>query len=156
LRKYLLPLALFLVLPQPATMAQTKFEISPFLGYRLGGDFQDLATGATIDLEESSSYGLILDIPLSGNGQLEILWSRQETELDSGGFLVATPPFHIDVDYLHVGGVYNVERVSAGTRTSRKAAIRLSRSVAIRASIHAAPKTGTSFPAGVTDTAARA
>jgi hypothetical protein len=107
LKKILLLLVLFLVLPAPITTAETKLEITPFWGYRLGGDFQDLASGAEIDIEESSSYGIILDIPLSGEGQLEILWSRQETELDSGGFLTTNPLFNIDLDYLHVGGVYN-------------------------------------------------
>jgi hypothetical protein len=87
--------------------AETKYELTPFVGYRAGGEFEDFLLGTDLEINQSSSYGLILDIPLGGGSQLEILWSRQSTELDAGGPLVSQPLFDIDIDYLHVGGVYN-------------------------------------------------
>lgn len=88
--------------------AETEYELTPFLGYRAGGGFEEFPLGPDLDIEQSSSYGLILDIPLGGGGsQLEIMWSRQSTELDAGGPLVSLPLFDIDIDYFHVGGVYN-------------------------------------------------
>jgi len=34
--------------------------ITPYLGYRVGGDFTDIATGTELELAESESYGLII------------------------------------------------------------------------------------------------
>lgn len=87
-------------------------ELTPYAGYRFGGDFEvrgsfadfDFETGLEID--DGSSYGLILDIGLTANVQLELLWGRQESQLLADpGFLDPTEPIlDLDLDHYH-GGV---------------------------------------------------
>ncbi len=84
-----------------------NIEITPFYGYRFGGEFEDADTGEEFDIDESSCWGGILDFRLNEMTQLEFYFSRQETELksDNGLFDEATL-FDLDVDYYHIGGTY--------------------------------------------------
>ena len=58
-------------------------EITPFGGYRFGGDFFELITNQPVDLDGSVSFGAIVDIPLprSHSFQIEGLFSHQEADL---------------------------------------------------------------------------
>jgi hypothetical protein len=90
----------------PSTPAQTM-EITPFVGYRLGGEIEDAATSSDLDVDESSSYGLIFNYALDPNGQIEIILGRQETTLvDDDDLFLGTPILDLDVDYYHFGGLY--------------------------------------------------
>ena len=58
-------------------------EITPFGGYRLGGDFFELITEQPVDLDGSVSFGAVVDVPLqrSHGFQIEGLFSHQEANL---------------------------------------------------------------------------
>jgi len=43
--------------------AEWGLEITPYVGYAIGGSFTDNATGADLDVQEGGSYGLVLDLP---------------------------------------------------------------------------------------------
>jgi hypothetical protein len=89
-----------------ATSART-IEFTPFYGYALGGGLEDADTGAKFEIDDSVSYGGMLDIYLSELTQLEFFFSRQETELRSDeGLFAGQTIFELDVDYYHVGGTY--------------------------------------------------
>lgn len=80
-----------------------RFELVPFAGYRIGGEFEEEGTDRTLDARESSAQGLILNIRESGNTQWEVLYTRQSTAVD------ALPPLarpDLDIEYLHFGGTY--------------------------------------------------
>ena len=103
--------ALTLALPMmllPGLAFAQRFEVTPFVGYRFGGeienaDFQE----ERFDFEDDNSLGLILDIAVNENAFVEILVSAQETTLqDDRGFFGDQPLFEIDVNYLHIGGLY--------------------------------------------------
>ena len=86
-----------------------KFELTPHVGYRVGGSFEDEETGESIDLEDHGSYGLIFNIIEKPNTQYEFSWSHQDTSVnldDSNG-----NPFKldIDIDFLQIGGTYMFE-----------------------------------------------
>lgn len=84
-----------------------KIEVTPFYGYRFGGDFEDAETGESFDIDESPAWGGILDVRLSELTQLEFYYSRQETELKSSdGLFDAARLFDIDINYYHIGGTY--------------------------------------------------
>jgi len=73
---FLLPAAVF---AQPG-----RFEITPFAGYRLSGDFNAQSNRAfdpdlNVEVDESAIYGVLLDIPLSPNWQIELLANRQKS-----------------------------------------------------------------------------
>jgi opacity protein-like surface antigen len=80
-------------------------DITPFYGYRFGGEFTDADTGAQYDIRDSPAWGGMLDIPLSKSSQVEFYYSRQETELQLEDDLFgSTKLFDLDVDYYHLGG----------------------------------------------------
>ena len=90
----------------PAAYADI-LQISPFYGYRFGGEFEDADTGARLKFRDSSCWGGVFDIRLSEETQLEFYYSRQETELKRDeGLFASTTLFDLDVDYYHLGGTY--------------------------------------------------
>ena len=84
-----------------------NIQITPFYGYRFGGELEDADTGEEFDIDDSSCWGGILDIRLGETTQLEFYFSRQETELKSDdGLFDEETLFDLDVDYYHIGGTY--------------------------------------------------
>ena len=77
------------------------FEIAPFVGQRLGGDFEVDEGGTEADLDDAHSLSLALDLRRDPLSQYELFYGRQETELEAGSPLGSVG---IDVEYLHVGG----------------------------------------------------
>lgn len=107
----LLLLALFLALTAalPA-VAQPgdRFELTPHAGYRWLGDLDVddidfLDEGFEVD--DSLAYGVLLDIPLNDALKLELLASRQASELVATGGLFSGDRVvaDIDIDYYQVG-----------------------------------------------------
>lgn len=81
-------------------------EITPFGAYRFGGEFEETSGNISIDVDDSSSYGLILNARHSPMTQWEIFYSHQESSADTLGLGLADPVLDVDVDYLHAGGTY--------------------------------------------------
>ncbi len=94
-----------LMLGVTSTAAAQTFEITPFGGWRFGGGFADLETGADLDLEDSVSYGVILSIPWNDppRSRAELIWSRQDTTVSPPN--AGDPLLDLDVQYLHIGGM---------------------------------------------------
>ncbi|MGD8532946.1 MAG: hypothetical protein PVH90_08005 [Gammaproteobacteria bacterium] len=94
------------VIAGAAHAERPRFEIAPFGGYRIGGDFdledeQGLSL-SNVDLESDTSWGLGLALYRDPDAYYELLFSRQTTQLDD-----SDPAFR-DVDftteYYHFGG----------------------------------------------------
>jgi hypothetical protein len=83
-----------------------NFEITPYGAYRFGGEFEATTGNISIEVDDNSSYGLILNARHSPITQWEILYSHQETSADTLGLGLAEPVLDVDVDYLHAGGTY--------------------------------------------------
>jgi len=84
-------------------------EITPFYGYRFGGEFEDTDTGTHLKFRDSSCWGGVLDARLTEATQVEFYFSRQETELKQDeGLFASTTFFDLDVDYYHLGGTYAI------------------------------------------------
>lgn len=79
-------------------------EITPAVGYRMGGIYYDDFTRQEIDVEDDSSEGITLGFVLDEDVTLEASWSRQKTKFDFHGSL---PPLldsnELDIEYWHVG-----------------------------------------------------
>lgn len=102
---WIVGLALMSALPAVAA----DLELTPFVGYQLGGTFEsdddyndDFDLFDDVDIEESESYGLILDIGVSKNAQIEVFYSRQDSAFEESGFLGATLG-DVEIEYFHVG-----------------------------------------------------
>lgn len=111
MRRLALILLVLLTLSTTATWAQqsTRFEITPFFGHRFGGSFDDVSTGgaASLSIRDSSAYGLSFGVLFPPEAELEIIWSRQNTQLRSESFLGPTQNgLDLTVDTYHVGGLY--------------------------------------------------
>lgn len=85
-------------------------DIAPFVAQRFGGDIdiEDSGAGTTtqLELDDASSYGLILDFDLDPQRQIEVYVSRQDTQLASGQPFLGYSLFDLTVDYYHIGGLY--------------------------------------------------
>ena len=101
-------LLLLLATPAPAATdgGARRFELTPFAGYGIGGDFQDVASGSELELDEATTFGLIFNGQVNANTQWEALYLQQSTELATGGLFDNQPILDLDVRYLHAGGTY--------------------------------------------------
>jgi hypothetical protein len=90
--------------------AADQIRITPFLGYRVGGEFEDANTGTTLDLKEDQSYGLIFS--KGAEDALEFSISRQPTKLEASGEVSSADLFDVDVFNYMVGGKKILNRES--------------------------------------------
>jgi hypothetical protein len=92
----------------PAARADgPRFEVTPFVGYRVGGQFEAEPTTTegspeSVDLEDAGSWGLDVGLYRDQSSFYELLYSRQTADLDSRDAALAG----VDVvtEYLHFGG----------------------------------------------------
>ena len=92
---------IFALLPMHAFTADQY--ITPYLGYRSGGDFDDVTTDRRVDVDDGDFQGLIYGWQMAG-GQFEIVYARQATELSSSRTVSADALVDVDFDQLLVAG----------------------------------------------------
>jgi len=86
--------------------AEWGLEITPYVGYTVGGNFTDNTTGATLDVREGGSFGLVLGLPDTPETQYELFYGLQRTKVTGGGTFGGETLFDLDIHYLHLGGTY--------------------------------------------------
>jgi opacity protein-like surface antigen len=79
----------------------TRFEVTPFVGYRFGGDFDLDDPRRSVDLNDHGSFALALNLRADDYRQYELFYSRQETRLQPDSSLGG---LGINVEYLQLGG----------------------------------------------------
>jgi hypothetical protein len=109
----LAPVAAFAQEPGAPNYAYTRgrFELTPTFSYNFGGTITaEDSSLFEFDLEadDSEAYGITFGIPLSPWAQIELLASRQQTQLsyDRGLFGGSRGVADFDVSYYHVGGLF--------------------------------------------------
>ena len=97
--------ALSLLLVGTSRLQAQRFEISPFYGYRFGGEVQNPLTGHTYGFRDSEAYGLFLDMAPRPDSpvKLELLWSRQDSSVDLHG-LAGVGRVNLSIDEIQIGG----------------------------------------------------
>jgi opacity protein-like surface antigen len=76
-----------------------EFEITPFYGYMIGGEFEDPSTNTDRDLDEANDLGVIFNAAAGDQWRhYEVLYSTQSTEIDG------SVPIDLDAEYLQLGG----------------------------------------------------
>jgi len=78
---------------------EDRFEITPFAGYRLGGNFS-IDAGQSVTLDDHASFALALDARADESTQYELFYGYQSTVIRSAAFA----PVGIYVHYVHAGG----------------------------------------------------
>ena len=99
-------LCLLTLLSLPATSLAQSMELTPFAALRMGGDFDDIDTGESYELDEATSLGMIFNWDLDAQRQVEVIFSRQDTEFTVEDNMGAFTPLELDVSYLQGGGTY--------------------------------------------------
>jgi len=97
----IIPLFVSLLTGTPAVFAG-NYEITPLLGYRFSESMLDENTGENIDLEDTSSVGLILSLKKDHSTNYDFLFSRQDTNLRSSS--TAANGKDLRIDYFQLGG----------------------------------------------------
>jgi len=87
-------------------------EITPFVGYQMGGEFDaedDVAgSAADVEIDDAAGYGLVVNFPAEFNTEWEIWLSQQSTQLDTAGLFAPGEPVldDLDISYFQAGGTY--------------------------------------------------
>jgi hypothetical protein len=101
-KRFSFQLVFFILLGSSTVSSAT--ELTLYAGYRSGEEFKDEISNQTINLDEGSSVGIILNVPYSKVTEMEFLYSSQSTKLSESGLSV--DGLDIDIDYWHLGGTY--------------------------------------------------
>jgi hypothetical protein len=83
-----------------------RFELTPHASYHFGGDLDgDGALPLDTELDDGIVWGVMFDVPLSSNLQLEFSVNQQDADLffDGGIFGPDLEISEIEVTYAHVG-----------------------------------------------------
>lgn len=92
--------------PGVAGAAGPRFEVTPFVGYRMGGSFEQPETASSpqrdVDLDDGNSWGIDLGIYRDGSSFYELLYSTQSTSVDSSDPTLSG--LDVQTDYYHFGG----------------------------------------------------
>ena len=104
MKRYLLAMLIFL--PALTSAQESGVEITPFAGYRFGGTFDTADTSIDYEMEDSSSFGLILNFRHKSNTQWEIFYSQQRSEATFSEISVIDQVVDVDIHVLQLGGTY--------------------------------------------------
>jgi hypothetical protein len=100
---------LILALTAIPALAQ-QIEVTPFFGYRTGGEFQADAINpyGDVEIDDSEAYGLMVNIPLTPWSQIELMADFQSSSFQDNGdiFIPDQNLGDVDVAYYHVGYVF--------------------------------------------------
>jgi len=80
-----------------------RYEVAPFVGYRMSGGFRVTATDQSVDIDDHGSFALALGLQADEDSRYELFYGRQSSVLRSG---TTFAPTGIKVEYLHLGGTY--------------------------------------------------
>lgn len=83
-----------------------EVEVTPFVGFQFGGGFDTREGDLTI--EPSANLGLVVSLRTRHDGLVELLYSRQTTTLEADGLLQSGDLFDLNVEYLHLGGLWEM------------------------------------------------
>lgn len=95
-----------LIFPVLVQAQQSSLEITPFVGYRFGGTFENEDQTAKYEMEDSESIGLLVNLPHRINTQWEILYSYQGSTARYTGDPGPDPLVDADIHVLQLGGTY--------------------------------------------------
>lgn len=112
--RWLLPLTLLFTVLGTSAAQEKKFEITPYVGHRFGGDFVARELDLDMTAKDTTSFGVIVDYAFTSYAMLEFNWSHQNTQLDvvqpvadqptqPGTDRETRPLFDISIDYFQGG-----------------------------------------------------
>ena len=94
------------VISSPALADEAAIEITPFAGYRFGGNFDVDGSDLSYEVKDSPSFGIAVNFPHRQNTQWEVYYSQQSTDAELNGVANADPSVDVDLYVLQLGGIY--------------------------------------------------
>ena len=93
-------------LASAASMASAQtVEVSPFVGYRFGGDLYEIHTGAALDIDGAATVGGTVDLFVERGLSFSFLYAHQDARIESvDSWGRVTDYGRLSVDHWHVGG----------------------------------------------------
>jgi hypothetical protein len=104
-------LAALLVGAQPSAARSQTIEITPMAGFRFGGTLSATGkiggsgTNASLKVGDGAAFGVHLGYQLH-DGEFELLYSRQGTNLQTSGLFTGVPVLDLDLETFQSGGNY--------------------------------------------------
>ena len=97
-----------------ATLAATtaaadgyRVAVTPIVGYRFGGELDIQQASATLEIDDSASFGLLLNIENDAKTTWEVLYSQQQTEASVNDPALNVASVDTDIHVLQLGGTYH-------------------------------------------------
>jgi hypothetical protein len=90
------------------TASAQRVEVTPFAGYRFGGDFFELATGHPVDTDGAPAVGLLFDVPLPDGLHVEGLFTHQDAQVVTTNLFGDRQHWNVAVDHWQAGAVQEV------------------------------------------------
>ena len=133
--------------------AQTV-EITPMGGYRFGGSFAlgpgtGDATAGKLEVADAASFGIHLGVQVAEDGEVEVLFARQDTRLRAPGLFTSAPLFDLVVDIYQFGGNYLFRDEGQSVRPYIGVGLGLTRLVPEPSGLESENRFSASFAAGV-------
>ncbi len=95
-------LVVFVLAAAARTEAQ-QIEITPFVGYQFDGELEEIGSEPiTRDLDQSPTWGLMLDFGITNFDQVELYYSSQGTDLNRG----TDPAVGVTIDHFQIGAIH--------------------------------------------------
>ncbi len=104
MKRYLL--AMLILSPALTSAQESGVEITPFAGFRFGGTFETEDGSVDYEMEDSSSFGLILNFRHKTNTQWELFYSQQSAEAMFSEVSAIDQVVDVDIHVLQLGGTY--------------------------------------------------
>ena len=132
-----------------AAPAAAQVEIVPFAGYRFGGSLDVPDEGSALETKDSAAWGVSLAYQVAEDGEIEALFARQSTRLDSGGLFTSQPRFDLAIEIYQLGGNYLFGEDHDRVRPYIGAGLGVSRLVPEPAALESETRFSASFAAGL-------
>ena len=106
LARTILVISACICLALPALASENTFELTPYGGYRFGGKVSFKSAVGSYELDDSTSFGMILNWRHTGNTQWEIIYARQSTDASLRDSTEFSPSVETEMHSLELGGTY--------------------------------------------------
>lgn len=81
--------------------------VTPFAGYRFGGELDIQQASATLDIDDATSFGLLVNVDNDAKTTWEVLYSQQQTEATVSDPALNVSSVDTDIHILQLGGTYH-------------------------------------------------
>jgi hypothetical protein len=98
-------LAMFVLGGLAARVEAQTVEISPFAGYRFGGDLYEVYTGAALDIDGAATVGGVVDVFVDRGVSFSFVYTHQDAAIETVNSWGEASDFgRISIDHWHAGG----------------------------------------------------